>query len=333
MNEFAFYQVFLIKEKLIVELMSRSLLVGGISISAVEQETKISKDTLRVWERRYGFPQPLRDTAKDRIYPWDQVERLKLIRSLVDSGHRPGKIVHLSESGLRKLLEDKCGFEMVGATRSASGDIVAQIFETVASHDKNALHYRLTNALMRMGVMGFLKDVVIPLNIQVGEAWARGDFEVSEEHLYTEIISNVLRSAIAVLGTSHAESQPRVLLTTLPQEQHGLGLLMVEIVLTLEGCLCISLGTQTPIPSIVHATKVHRIDIVALSFTDIHTRNLLNTSLSALRRVLPESVDIWAGGSCRALYQKEFSGITASSSLEELSRMVHQWRISHAVSM
>lgn len=67
-------------------------MVSGISISAVEQENKISKDTLRVWGRRYGFPQPLRDTAKDRIYPWDQVERLKLIRSLVDSGHRPGKL-------------------------------------------------------------------------------------------------------------------------------------------------------------------------------------------------------------------------------------------------
>ena len=32
-----------------------------LSISAVERDTGISKDTLRVWERRYRFPVPERD--------------------------------------------------------------------------------------------------------------------------------------------------------------------------------------------------------------------------------------------------------------------------------
>ena len=33
------------------------------SIAAVERDTGLSKDTLRVWERRYGFPRPARDAA------------------------------------------------------------------------------------------------------------------------------------------------------------------------------------------------------------------------------------------------------------------------------
>ena len=44
---------------------------------------------------------------------------------------------------------------------------------------------------------------------------------------------------------------PRVLLTTLPGEPHGLGLLMVEALLTLDGCRCLSLGVQTPPGDIV----------------------------------------------------------------------------------
>ena len=32
-----------------------------LSIAAVERDTGLSKDTLRVWERRYGFPSPGRD--------------------------------------------------------------------------------------------------------------------------------------------------------------------------------------------------------------------------------------------------------------------------------
>ena len=31
------------------------------TIADVERDTGLSKDTLRVWERRYGFPLPLRD--------------------------------------------------------------------------------------------------------------------------------------------------------------------------------------------------------------------------------------------------------------------------------
>ncbi len=38
------------------------------SIADIERETGLGKDTLRVWERRYGFPQPLRDARGDRLY-------------------------------------------------------------------------------------------------------------------------------------------------------------------------------------------------------------------------------------------------------------------------
>ena len=47
-----------------------------LSISAVERDTGLSKDTLRVWERRYGFPTPERDAVGERAYSLDQVEKL-----------------------------------------------------------------------------------------------------------------------------------------------------------------------------------------------------------------------------------------------------------------
>ena len=62
----------------------------SFTIASVEKETGLSKDTLRMWERRYGFPAPGRDPAGDRLYPAGQVERLRLIKRLIDQGHRPG---------------------------------------------------------------------------------------------------------------------------------------------------------------------------------------------------------------------------------------------------
>lgn len=75
-------------------------------IAAVERDTGVPKDTLRMWERRYGFPAPLRDANGERLYPTDQVEKLRLIRRLLDSGYRPGKIVPLPQVELVRLTEE-----------------------------------------------------------------------------------------------------------------------------------------------------------------------------------------------------------------------------------
>ena len=62
----------------------------GLPIASVERETGLSKDTLRVWERRYGFPTPERDANGERLYAPFQVRRLAQIKRLIDRGHRPG---------------------------------------------------------------------------------------------------------------------------------------------------------------------------------------------------------------------------------------------------
>ena len=74
-----------------------------LSIAAVERDTGIAKDTLRVWERRYNFPTPLRDKNDDRVYPADQIEKLRLLKRLLDLGHRPGRIVPLPIEALKEL--------------------------------------------------------------------------------------------------------------------------------------------------------------------------------------------------------------------------------------
>ena len=47
-----------------------------LNISAVERETGLSKDVLRIWERRYGFPRPDRDDNAERQYAPDEVAKL-----------------------------------------------------------------------------------------------------------------------------------------------------------------------------------------------------------------------------------------------------------------
>lgn len=305
----------------------------GLPIAAVERDTGLSKDTLRVWERRYGFPQPLRDAAGDRVYPPEQVERLQLIRRLLDAGQRPGKVVGLDKEALLAQIARTAAqpapataLPPVASGQPEQGVQLEALLDTIGAHDPQALRHALTHAQLRMGLAAFVTDLVAPLATAVGQAWAQGRFEIFEEHLFTEVITGVLRHAIVTLTPTPAPLGPTVLLTTLPQEMHGLGLLMVEALLVLEGCNCISLGTQTPLGDVVQAANAHRADVVALSFTNVQAGATVVASLRELRARLPASMDLWVGGACSALYQRPLEGVTAVQPLSDVQPLVQQWR-------
>ena len=48
---------------------------GSLHIREVVRITGLRREQLYMWQRRYGFPLPLRDAFGDRVYPPDQVAR------------------------------------------------------------------------------------------------------------------------------------------------------------------------------------------------------------------------------------------------------------------
>src|SRR6056297_4298331 len=75
------------------------------SIRQLSQEVGIGVDTLRVWERRYGFPKPKRNAQGHRLYPARQVEELRIIRRLQSHGYRPGRLLAMTAVERRQLLD------------------------------------------------------------------------------------------------------------------------------------------------------------------------------------------------------------------------------------
>lgn len=297
-----------------------------LSISAVERDTGLSKDTLRVWERRYGFPNPDRDAFGERIYPLEQVDRLRVIRRLMDIGHRPGKIIGLDFRDLQALADSSVASvaaSRVAAEQDTQPDI-AHLLAITKSHDIEELRRQLGQRLLRLGLARFVTELVAPLTQRVGEAWSRGQLEIYEEHLYTESMQVVLRNAIATIP--QPGNRPRVLLTTFPSEPHGMGLLMAEALFALEGCRCVSLGTQTPVWDIVLAATSQDIDIIALSFSPVMNPNQVIDGLNELRAKLPRSIEIWAGGRCPILQRRPPADVKVLTELAALTNAVAEWR-------
>ncbi len=289
-----------------------------LSIAAVERDTGLSKDTLRVWERRYGFPTPDRDPIGERAYALAEVEKLRIVKRLLDAGHRPGRVVALTLAQLQAIADQTVDQPQRGNEAVlGNADLQAHI-DTIRAHDPARLRQELMRLLSRYGVGRFVLEVVSPLNAAVGEAWMRGQLEVFEEHLYTETVQSVLRGAIAALPPANDSHHRTVLLTTFPGEPHGLGLLMAEAVLAMEGCRCLSLGVQTPLWDIVLAAKAYRADVVALSFTGCTNPNQVADGLAELRGKLPPSVALWAGGSAPVLHRRPVAGVQAFATLTEI---------------
>lgn len=296
-----------------------------LSIASVERETGLSKDTLRVWERRYGFPSPSRDVFGERAYPVEQVEHLRLLKRLLDAGWRPGRLMKMKPEEVSALAQ---GAPSAGAAANslASGQPLEPFLAMIRRHDPAALHRELGRMLSRLGAFRFVTDLVAPLNAAVGEAWMRGQLEVFEEHAYTEEVQVVMRQAISQIPVPLTAARPAVLLSTFPGEPHGLGLLMVETLFRLEGCACVSLGVQTPTLDIVRAAQAHQADIVALGFSGILGAQQVVDGLSDLRLRLPAGVELWAGGSAAVLARRPVEGVRVVQDLHAIAGEVRRWR-------
>lgn len=293
-----------------------------LPINAVERETGVSKELLRMWERRYHFPTPDRDDQGDRIYSLDQVAKLRLLRRLIDAGFRPGKIIGLEVSALETLLSAQNKSQL-----DVSPEMERELIQVLQSKDPHRVREYLSHQLVRMGLYTFIIEFLQYANSIVGDAWMRGEVEVHEEHLYTEQVQSLIRSAITNLRV--ATEPPRIMLTTAPDENHTLGLLMVEAMMRLDNVDAICFGAQMPVRDIAQAAIKQKMNIVALSFSASYPTSKAIEFLEELRFRLPLSVDIWAGGNALKSTRRSIEAVEFFHDLESIRKAAAAWRRRH----
>lgn len=297
-------------------------------IAAVERDTGLSKDVLRVWERRYGFPTPIRDANDERCYTLEQVKRLRLIKRLMDLGHRPGKLIDLAPEELAQLAP-RHPRAAKASSPVRSGEL-AELIILIKSHDLAGYQQAMQRLLARNGLQEFVLDTVAPLSTLIGEEWERGTLQIFEEHLFTELTKRLLRQAIASLPFDAQQQRPRILLTSVPGEQHALGLLMAEAMFALEGAQCVPLGTEMPLLEIASAVTAHQADVIALSFSASFPQRQISERLRQLRMLLPNQISLWAGGS-GAQMLPAIEGIQLLQSLESAQQALKEWQQTNAI--
>jgi DNA-binding transcriptional MerR regulator len=280
-----------------------------LSIGAVERDSGIARDTLRIWERRYGFPEPVRNEKGERMYPEAQLRRLQRIRRLLDQGLRPGKVVALSDADL-DLLEASLYPE------APSNELIEQILSVLQTTDGSELETVLSAIYQQQGMQTFITETVVPLLHAVGERWATGRLQIFEEHLLSEVLTRFLNSEISAIQKT--AKKPRVLLATLPGEEHTLGLLMLSALLSSRNISVVNLGAEVPLDQIVSAVERFEADALGVTFSGAYQYENIRSNLIELRESIAEGVDIWTGGEGAKRLRKLPPGVTKFTSLDKL---------------
>lgn len=265
-----------------------------LSIGALARATGIAVETLRTWETRYGFPAPERKPSGHRVYPLSCVPRLKRISQALARGHRAGQVVGASEKALLSLLQSS-GLEPgeTGSLRPGPVglDELVRLVEALAAE-------RLTRLLLsdfaRLGVLACLEQRVAPLLRAVGEAWAAGRLGVRHEHFVSERIGDLLRS----LRLPYDESArgALVVLATLPDEPHELGLLMAALTVAAAGGRVLYLGPGTPPQEMLSMVRDTGAIALGVSVSAASAGARTNAQIRRLRARLPRRVTLLVGG-------------------------------------
>jgi len=263
----------------------------GYSIRVASRLTGVSSDTLRMWERRYGFPKPERNESQVRVYSEADIERLVLISRALKAGYRSGEVIHRGSEELRGLLVTSTRAEVDNDRRTPT---IESLLNLLVANDPQGLRDELRRSVALLGPKQFLTDVAAPLVEQVGVAWAAGRLAVRHEHLVSEVLSSKLRLLLSAY--EDRSSRPVVLLATLSDEQHGLGLDMVALYLALEGATPRLLGVNTPPDQIAEAAVALSADVVGVSISEASDLPQTEANLRSVLSSLPSPIELWVGG-------------------------------------
>jgi DNA-binding transcriptional MerR regulator/methylmalonyl-CoA mutase cobalamin-binding subunit len=286
---------------------------GLFPIGVVERDTGIGRDTLRVWERRYGFPEPRRNEKGERVYPEMQLRRLQRIRRLLDRGMRPGKLLPLSDDAL-----DEVEARLRPETSQEPDGTVGAILEAIRSADAGQVEILFSMQYEKQGMKDFILNTVVPLLNTVGELWMGGKLQVFQEHFLSQQLIRFLNTAIAGNRKS-VGGPPLVLLATLPGEEHTLGLLMVAALLSSKGISAINLGGEVPMDQIGRAVQQFHADAVGITFSGTYPYQNIRAHLLELRELVADDVEIWTGGEGVRRLRKLPIGVIKFNSLENFS--------------
>lgn len=250
------------------------------NIGVVARMTDIPAATLRVWERRYGFPDTARTEGGHRLYSDNDIRDLKWVKEKIDAGMqtrqavRALKALHERDAVPYTLSED--GNLSFASLQAESGNfhsdsyialLQARLFGALLKHDLAFADEVMNESLGLYSPEDVILHLIGPTLVAIGDGWEEGEISIGTEHYATSYLRQRLIHWLRT-GPPLYPAQPTVLACA-PGEYHEGGLMMFGALLRRRRWPLAYLGQSIPLPDLARFVKqVDPLAIVVVAMTD-----------------------------------------------------------------
>lgn len=289
---------------------------GLYRIQAVAKSTGVTEHALRVWERRYGSLSSQRSPAGYRLYTDDDIAHIHMLKEMLDQGHSIGEIARLTPRELERLRDRARGHSPAALPQPIAEVARKRFLDAIEALDPEEASRVTAAALVAFPPFELVTTVFAPLLQDIGDRWLDKRFNIAQEHAASAVIRGHLAELLRMARPS--ELAPAVIASTPSGELHEFGAMLAAVSASTAGARVLYLGPNTPAADLAYAAKGANAKAVMVSVISIPAATAQDL-LTAIRRAVPKTIAVWAGGS--ALTKAPPAGVTWVRSLEDVRTM------------
>lgn len=281
----------------------------GFPIGFASLHTGLSTHVIRAWESRYHAVTPQRSNSGRRLFTQSDIDRLVLLKRVIQNGLSISHIARLDTAELVKLAEpttsplDSTQADSKMPAGTDPREVIGHSMKAVDMLDGNALQRILRQAAATFSRQALLDTIVFPLMEQVGRRWSDGSLRIVNGHLAAVVIHAQLISLLS-LPTDDAVEKPCMLIATPAGQSCYLGALAVAVTAMDHGWEPAFIGFNLPAEEIAAACCMLGPQMIALSITCRINDAFMHDELVRLSDLINGTCPLVVGGRASHNYRQ-----------------------------
>lgn len=230
------------------------------SVAQVEALTGIKAHTLRIWERRYDFLDPMRTPTNIRYYSDVQLKQLLNFGILVRNGYRVSKLDKMTDEEVYEEVT-----KVLADPASESSDEMKGLTLSMLEMNEEDFDNIFERQVIRKGFLRTITESVYPFLQYVGVLWTTNKAMIAQEHYMSNLIRQKIIAAIERLSIPQ-KGAPSIVLFLLEGEEHEIGLLLANFMAKEMGWNVYYLGHGVPVVNIKKVIDIAEPDAMMTMF-------------------------------------------------------------------
>ncbi|MCH2535705.1 MAG: MerR family transcriptional regulator [Bdellovibrionales bacterium] len=284
-----------------------------LTINHVAELSGVSAHTLRAWEKRYSAVTPNRTSTGRRTYSFKDVEKIRTLKTLTDSGFTISQIANLDITELKKLTQQSNvaqettpdPIDNIGVFDPMIPDVnytpppIDKILTSIRDYDLMELNTQLSQARVLHGARSFIFDIVSPLLVEVGRLVNAGQLSISQEHAFSAILKGQIHQIIQTNGYTARKNGPKIILATPEGDIHEFGILICQVICCNLGLTPFYIGPHLPANSLAEAADAIEATHIVIGTSEVppeFQKESVNQFINTVVTNMKHKCDIWVGG-------------------------------------